>query len=89
MSDTYLIAYDICDPKRLAKVAKLAYSFALGGQKSVLESPMSKADLREFVKKISQIIKDKDKVNIIPTQNKPLLFGKAKSIEYFDGVIIV
>ncbi len=89
MINTYLIAYDICNTRRLAKVAKLAYSHTLGGQKSVLEAPMSEEDLKEFVAKILQIIKDEDKVNIIPIQNKPLLFGRAKYIEYSDGIIIV
>ena len=36
----YLVCYDIADKKRLAKVRKVAYSYALGGQKSAVEAPL-------------------------------------------------
>lgn len=85
----YIIAYDICDPKRLYKVAKFLYANALGGQKSVLEIPLCRADLAPIIKYISQIIKEEDKINIIPVEDNPLLLGKAKSIDYEKGVIII
>ncbi|WP_243389207.1 CRISPR-associated endonuclease Cas2 [Conservatibacter flavescens] len=34
---TYLIAYDIADHKRLARVHKVVEGFAIGGQKSLYE----------------------------------------------------
>lgn len=85
----YIIAYDICNPKRLYKVAKLLYANALGGQKSVLEIPLSKKELKGIIDSLQSIIKKEDKINIIPVEENPLLLGKAKSIDYEKGVIII
>ncbi len=85
----FLIAYDICDPKRLYKVAKIVYSYALGGQKSALEAPLSKNEVRELIEKIEKVVKKQDKINIIPFYGEPAIFGKAKHIKYHQGVIIV
>lgn len=87
--NTFLIAYDICDRKRLYKVAQLVYAHALGGQKSVLEAPMSKSELNSFISKLLDLTKKEDKINIIPIQSNPLLFGKASFVTYDKGVIIV
>ncbi len=85
----YIIAYDIANDKRLAKVRKLVYSYALGGQKSALEVYLDKKSLKEIVKKLNTLVKDNDKVNIIQVHDKPLLFGRADFISYDQGVIIV
>ena len=53
---TYLIAYDIADKKRLARVRKVVYSYALGGQKSVLEAPLNKKLLQELIDKLNNIM---------------------------------
>ncbi len=89
MVKTYLIAYDICDEKRLHKVAKLVYAYSLGGQKSALEAPLSKADLKELVSKLTKIIKKEDKINIVPFKGEPVIFGKARHIKYHKGIIVV
>ena len=88
-SKLYLIAYDITNDKRLTKVRKLVYSYALGGQKSALEVPLSKKSLKELVKKLEPLVKENDRVNIIQIDEKPLLFGKADFVNYDNGVIIV
>jgi len=85
----YLICYDIADKKRLAKVRKVAYSYALGGQKSAVEAPLSKKLLKELVVKLQKLIRDNDKVNIILFAGEPLCFGKADFVKFDDGVIIV
>lgn len=85
----YLIAYDICDDKRLAKVRKLIYSYALGGQKSALVVPLDEKSLKRIVSKLSPLIKEYDKVNIIEIDEDALLFGKAKILEYDNGVVII
>lgn len=87
--NTFLIAYDICDSKRLNKVSKLVYANALGGQKSVLEVPLSKNELNSFITQLLDLTIKQDKINIISICSKPLLFGKATSIPYDKGVIIV
>ena len=33
----YLVAYDVCDPKRLARVGRYFHSYRVAGQKSVPE----------------------------------------------------
>ncbi len=83
------MAYDITSDKRLAKVRKLIYSYALGGQKSALEVPLDKKSLKELVEKLKPLIHNNDKVNIIQVEEDALLFGRADMIEYDKGVIIV
>jgi len=85
----YLICYDIADKKRLRKVRKVAYGYALGGQKSAVEAPLDKKLLKELVKKLQKLIRDNDKINIIAIEGEPLCFGKADFIGYDKGVIIL
>jgi CRISPR-associated endonuclease Cas2 len=85
----YLVCYDIADKKRLAKVRKVAYAYALGGQKSAVEAPLDEKLLKELVGKLQKLIKENDKINIIPFEGEPLCFGKADFIQYEQGVIIV
>ncbi len=89
MSD-FIILYDIFDTKRLPKVKKVSYSYALGGQKSALEAPLDKPSLKELVTKLKTLIEEDDKINIIKILSDPILFGKAKHISYEEnGVIII
>ena len=85
----YLICYDIADKKRLRKVRKVAYSYALGGQKSAVEAPLDEKLLKELVGKLEKLIQENDKINIIAIEGEPLCFGKADFIEYDKGVIII
>ena len=85
----YIVAYDILNDKRAVKVRKLVYSYALGGQKSALEVPMNKKDLKEFLTLLAPLLSDEDRVNIIEVEEEPMLFGKADVLAYDKGVIIV
>lgn len=86
----YIIAYDIADKKRLPKVKKIAYSYALGGQKSAVEAPLDVNLMKSLVNKLEELIKDNDKVNIIRVAANPILLGKAKNIVFEkNGVIIL
>jgi CRISPR-associated protein Cas2 len=86
----YLICYDIADNKRLNKVRKIVYSYALSGQKSALEAPLTKKLLNQLIEKLNNTIdKEVDRINIIPYSGEPLIFGKG---EYFDsnaGVLVI
>jgi CRISPR-associated protein Cas2 len=84
----FLIAYDIFDKKRLSKVRKLVYSYALGGQKSALESLLSVTLLKSLVFELEQLTEDKDKINIIKV-DEPILLGKAKDIHYTKNAVII
>ncbi len=89
MRKQYLIAYDIADPKRLSKIRKIAYSYALGGQKSALEAPLNEKELKTLIGKFLRVIKKGDKINIVMVGEEPLLFGKADFIKYDKGVILI
>ena len=85
----YIVAYDILNDKRAVKVRKLVYGYALGGQKSALEVPLNKKDLKEFIKLLEPLLSDEDRVNIIEVDEEPMLFGKADVLAYDKGVIIL
>ncbi len=85
----FLVAYDIYNPKRLYKVRKLLYSYALSGQKSALEMPLTHILCSELMQQLEPLIKTQDKVNVIKIIGKPILLGKAETLEYHKGVIIV
>jgi CRISPR-associated endonuclease Cas2 len=89
MTKNYLIAYDIADKKRLTRIRKVAYAYALGGQKSALEAPMDGKTLKELVTKLKKLIRNNDKINIIQFHGEPLCFGKADFISFDKGVIIL
>ena len=89
MTKQYLICYDISDKKRLTRVRKIVYSYALGGQKSALEAPLNEKLLVELVRKLQRVIKPEDKVNIIEFSGEPLCFGKADFLKFDKGVILI
>lgn len=85
----FLICYDVFDKKRLPKVKKLVYSYALGGQKSALEVPLNKQLMKELVKNINIIVEKEDKLNIIKIIGEPILLGRAKHISYKNNGVII
>jgi CRISPR-associated endonuclease Cas2 len=88
--NTFLIAYDICDAKRLNKVRKLAYSFSIGGQKSAIEAPLRKEEIGYLLTTINALIKqNEDKINVVLIEDKPILLGKGNFIKYEEGAIIL
>jgi len=88
--NNFLIAYDIFDEKRLPRVRRVVYSFALGGQKSALEAPLNKIFIRELIANLLDETKKEDKINIIKFFGKPILLGKAKHTPYENrGIIII
>lgn len=85
----YIVAYDILNDKRAYKVRKLVYGYALGGQKSALEVPLNRRDLKELLAQLAPLLCDEDRVNIIEVEEEPMLFGKADVLAYDKGVIIL
>lgn len=85
----FIIAYDIPDKKRLPKIKKIAYSYALGGQKSAVEAPLDGNLMKSLVKELETLLEDDDKVNIISVANNPILLGKAKNIVFEKNGIII
>ncbi|PJG82412.1 CRISPR-associated endonuclease Cas2 [Caviibacterium pharyngocola] len=76
----YLIAYDICDPKRLYRVHKKVESYAIGGQKSFYECWLTAHELAKFRVEITALMECfEDRLFIFQLHNdtEPMLFGKA------------
>lgn len=65
--DSYLVAYDICDPKRLRKVAQTCEDFGFRRQYSVFLCRLTAADLVRLKSRLYDIIDlQEDQVLIIP-----------------------
>jgi CRISPR-associated protein Cas2 len=56
----YLLAYDIANPKRLAKVAKAMEAVGERVQDSVFEAWLSAADVDAVLKKVKKIMNEKE-----------------------------
>jgi len=86
----FLVAYDIVESKRRVHVAKLVYGYALGGQKSALEVPVTSAEIKVIADElIAEIDSDTDKINIIKVADEAILLGIATQIEYDEGMILL
>ena len=86
---TYLVSYDIFNPKRLRDVAKVVEAYKLQGQKSSWETPLDHKAMKALVKSLEEILEEEDKVNIIELVGKPILLGVARSIENHKGGIVI
>lgn len=56
MYETYLIAYDIRDPKRLQKLAKIVQDYGLRMQKSIFEAEMTTSELKDMKTRMKNVI---------------------------------
>lgn len=89
----YLVGYDIADPKRLAKVAKIVTGFGSRIQYSFFHcfiSKRQKAKLKDLLNKV--ILESEDQVLLMPvseTQIKEIEFLGFKINLEAEGIIIV
>lgn len=90
MLKDYLLCYDIGDAKRLYRTRKICYPLSLGGQKSALHTPLTKAEAKKVLNKLSKIIKEKeDKINIIEIDPEPIILGRGLPLLFDKGAIII
>jgi CRISPR-associated protein Cas2 len=69
--DSYLVAYDICDPKRLRKVAQTCEDFGLRRQYSVFLCRLTATDLVRLKSRLYDVIDLKaDQVFFQPLCNR-------------------
>jgi CRISPR-associated protein Cas2 len=69
--DTYLVAYDICDPKRLRKVAQTCEDFGQRRQYSVFFCRLSATDLVKLKSRLYDVINlQEDQVLFVPLCNR-------------------
>ena len=86
----FVVAYDIVDNKRRRKCAKVAYGYAFGGQKSALETVLKKREVSAVADELLDCIDpDEDRVNLVCVKPHAILMGRARQLEYDDGVIVV
>jgi CRISPR-associated endonuclease Cas2 len=71
LASHYLIAYDVKNSKRRRRCAKVAYSYALGGQKSVLETILNPEELPILSDELLDAIDPKKESIIISYSNTP------------------
>lgn len=65
--DTYLVSYDIADPKRLRKVARACEDFGIRKQFSVFFCRLSPTDLVRLRGRLYDVIDlDRDQVLLLP-----------------------
>ena len=92
--DTWIVAYDICHPKRLRKVARACEDFGLRKQFSVFFCRLSATDLVRLRSRLHEVIDlDRDQVLFIPLCKRCADFVETlgRPIEPHDGrdVVIV
>lgn len=86
----YLICYDISDQKRLSKARKIAYAYAVGGQKSAVEAPLGEVGIKLLFEQIKKELKEReDRLNIVEVYDDPLLLGKAFRLSFDESGSIV
>lgn len=82
----YLVSYDVCDPKRLRKVARALEGFGTRLQYSVFECPLDPVRLAALKSEIHPILKhDEDQVLFVslgPDANDATLVIEAMGAPY-------
>lgn len=89
MTKNYLLCYDIFDEKRLYRIRKISYPFALGGQKSALELPLTPKEAKALLGMLEAKIAPEDKINLIEVEDQPRYLGKSIHIHFQEGMIII
>jgi CRISPR-associated protein Cas2 len=90
--DSYLVAYDICDPKRLRKVAQTCEDFGFRRQYSVFLCRLTATDLVRLKSRLYDIIDLKeDQVLFIPLCNRCIqgIEALGKPVEKHDAKDVV
>ncbi len=93
--DTWLVAYDICDPKRLRKVAKTCEDFGLRRQYSVFICRLTATALVRLKRRLYDVIDlQADQVLFIPLCGKCMkqieaLGRPTEAVEARDVVIVL
>jgi CRISPR-associated protein Cas2 len=93
MKHNYLVGYDISDPKRLTRVAKIMKEFGSRIQYSFFHCHISDQQKKRMIERIEKVIREsEDQVMILPvleSQLKSLEFIGVKTQLEIEGVIIL
>ena len=86
MRTTYIVSYDVCDPKRLRRVAELCEDFGVRLQFSVFECDLNPAERAKLEGKLAEVLHhDEDQVLFIdlgPTEGRGERVIKAVGRQY-------
>lgn len=80
----YLVAYDICQPRRLARVTRYFQSYRVAGQKSVPEIWVTPAELAVIEADMRQLIDPQDdrlQLIALDARMRPLCMGQAQTFQ--------
>ena len=78
----YLVAYDVCQPRRLGKVTRYFHSYRVAGQKSVPEIWVTPAERATIEADLVRMLKaDEDRLQLIALdpRMRPRCMGQAES----------
>ncbi|MDP2811897.1 MAG: CRISPR-associated endonuclease Cas2 [Rhodocyclaceae bacterium] len=87
----YLVAYDVCEPRRLQKVHKYLTGFKVGGQKSVFEVWATPAELQHIRADLDRLMEpDEDRLHILALdpRMKPRCMGRASTFTQHHFAIV-
>lgn len=78
----YLVAYDIGEPRRLARVGRYFHAYRVAGQKSVPEIWVTPAELRHILADLQQLLDlETDRIQLIALDPRlfPRCLGQANT----------
>jgi CRISPR-associated protein Cas2 len=87
----YLVAYDVCDPRRLQKVSRFLTGYRVGGQKSVYEIWATNGELRQIRTELERLMDaDDDRLHILALdpRMKPRCLGRATTFNQSHFCIV-
>ncbi|HLA34218.1 MAG TPA: CRISPR-associated endonuclease Cas2 [Rhodocyclaceae bacterium] len=87
----YLVAYDVCDPRRLHRVCKFLQGYRVGGQKSVFECWVTPGELKELRQGVEARMKPgQDRLHILALdpRMKPKCYGLAHTFSQNHFLIV-
>lgn len=88
----YLVAYDIADPKRLARVHRHMLGWKVGGQKSFYECWLTKAERLSLLHQLEQLIDThEDRIHVfqLDARMPPRCYGIATTASADAPVLVV
>jgi CRISPR-associated protein Cas2 len=87
----YLVAYDICEPHRLARVHRYLCGWAVGGQKSFYECWLTTAELKGVRSDLDALtVAGEDRIHIFQLDARmlPRCFGVATTSQQQFTIIV-
>ena len=90
----YLLAYDIRDPKRLVKVAKVMENYGVRVQKSIFEAVLDPGAIQRLRLELVQVLDlTDDGVKLFPLcercRQRISVFGQDEPTDLFEALVVI